>query len=124
MYVLGINHSIDAAAALLRDGEVLSAVTDERFTRRKHSRDFPSASVDYCLAHAGIDLPDVDTVAFFWNPGVHLQSGNARRFGSTRHHTEFLASLPSHLLARYPGSWQDLGVEHVEQRLVLSGGRK
>ena len=119
MDILGINHSIDAAAALIRDGEILAAVTDERFTRRKHSRDFPLDSVAYCLKHAGLDLASLDCVAFFWNPGLHLESLNVRRSGSVRHHSEYLSSLPSFLLAQYPQGWERTRVTHVEQRLFL-----
>ena len=88
MDVLGINFSIDSAAALLRDGAIVAAVTDERFTREKHSRAFPSASIDYCLRQGGLTLADLDAVAFFWNPGIHLQSFNVRQSGAIRHHAE------------------------------------
>jgi carbamoyltransferase len=121
MDILGINHSIDAAAALVRDGEILAAVTDERFTHEKHSRDFPLDSVRYCLRHGGVDLGDLECVAFFWNPGLHLQSLDTRLAGSPRHHSEYLWSLPNHLLAHYPKRWDELEVEHVEQRFTLKG---
>jgi carbamoyltransferase len=124
MDVLGINYSIDSAAALLRDGEIVAAATDERFTHEKHSRGFPIASMQYCLRHAGLTLADVDVVAFFWNPGIHLQSFNVRQAGATRHHSELLASVPNHLLAQYPGGWETLGVEYVEQRFAIRGARK
>jgi carbamoyltransferase len=119
--ILGINHSIDAAAALLRDGEILAAVSDERFTHEKHSRGFPLDSVRYCLRHGGVDLAGLECVAFFWNPGLQLQSLNARRAGAPRHHSEYLWSLPNQLLAQYPRHWDELEVEHVEQRFVLKG---
>jgi carbamoyltransferase len=121
MDVLGITHGIDAAAALVRQGEIAAAVTDERFTRKKHSRDFPSASIDYCLRHGGLALPELDAVAFFWNPGVHLESFNPRQASVVRHHSEYLASLPSHLLALHPAPWSRRRVTHVEQRLALEG---
>jgi len=55
----------------------------------------------YCLRYGGIDLDGLECVAFFWNPGLHLSSLSARRAGTPRHHTEYLWSLPNHLLARY-----------------------
>jgi carbamoyltransferase len=124
MDILGINFSPDAAAAFLRKGEVLAAVTDERFTGKKHSRDFPTASMDYCLRHAGVDLGAVDVVALFWNPGIHLQSFNVRRSAAMRHHGELLTSVPNHLLARYPGRWEETQVEHVEQVFAFRGAPK
>jgi carbamoyltransferase len=123
MDILGINHSIDAAAALLRDGVISAAVTDERFTRRKHSRDFPNDSIRYCLRHGGLELLDLDAVAFFWNPGIHLRSLDPRR-AEPRHHGEYLWSLPNHLLALGPGLGPAAEVDHVEQTLVLKGGKR
>jgi len=123
MDLLGINYSIDAAAALVRDGEPIAAVTDERFTGKKHSRDFPAESMGYCLRHGGTDLAGVDAVAFFWNPAIHLQSFSQRRSGSVRHQVEYLANLPNYLLSQYPTPWTDLRVEHLEQRLAIEGAR-
>jgi carbamoyltransferase len=124
MDVLGISYSPDAAAAFVRDGEVLAAVTDERFTGKKHSRDFPTDSIRYCLQHAGTDLAALDAVAFFWNPGVHLESFDVRRSSGVRHHTEYLASVPNYLLSLYPRGWDELAVEHVEQRFHLKGAAR
>jgi carbamoyltransferase len=63
-YVLGINaYHGDSAACLLRDGEIVAAVEEERFTRIKHWAGFPEASVAFCLQRAGISLRDVARVA-------------------------------------------------------------
>jgi carbamoyltransferase len=64
MYILGLNafHG-DSAACLLRDGELVAAVEEERFRRVKHWAGFPSESIRYCLAEAGIRLADVQHVA-------------------------------------------------------------
>ena len=67
--ILGISAFYhDSAAALLVDGEVVAAVQEERFTRKKYDARFPSHSVDYCLKAAGLTLPDVDYVAFYEKP--------------------------------------------------------
>ena len=63
----------DSAAALLIDGELKAAVQEERFTRKKYDARFPSASIAYCLARAGLKLEDVDYVAFYEKP---LRSSN------------------------------------------------
>jgi carbamoyltransferase len=118
--VLGINYSIDAAAALVRDGTCVAAVTDERYTRRKHSRDFPTESLRFCLKQGGVALTDLDAVAFFWNPGLHLEGPVSRHSVSTRHHAEFLQSVPDHLLAQI----RDARVSHVEQRFTLEGAAR
>jgi carbamoyltransferase len=63
-YVLGLNaFHADAAAALVKDGELVAAVEEERFRRIKHWGGFPSESIRYCLREAGIDLAQVDHVA-------------------------------------------------------------
>ena len=69
MYILGISAFYhDSAACLVRDGEVLAAAQEERFTRRKHDANFPKNAVEYCLKHAGITIEDVDFVVFYDKP--------------------------------------------------------
>ena len=69
MYVLGISCFYhDAAAALLRDGEVVFAAAEERYTRKKHCIDFPIHAVRAALAHEGIAIGDVEAVAFYEKP--------------------------------------------------------
>jgi carbamoyltransferase len=64
--VLGIScYYHDSAAALIRDGEVIAAVQEERFDRARYSPAFPLQSVNYCLQQAGITILDVDEVAFY-----------------------------------------------------------
>jgi carbamoyltransferase len=63
-YILGLNaYHADAAACLVKDGELVAAVEEERFRRIKHWGGFPSESIRYCLAEAGIELADVAHVA-------------------------------------------------------------
>jgi len=63
-YVLGLNaYHADAAACLVKDGTLVAAVEEERFRRVKHWGGFPSESIRYCLAEAGIALGDVEHVA-------------------------------------------------------------
>ena len=54
-YILGISAFYhDSAACLLKDGEILAAAQEERFTRKKHDPEFPTNAVEYCLKEAGI----------------------------------------------------------------------
>src|SRR5512135_87906 len=63
-YILGLNaYHADAAACLVKDGELVAAVEEERFRRIKHWGGFPRESVRYCLGAAGISLGDVGHVA-------------------------------------------------------------
>jgi carbamoyltransferase len=69
MYVLGISAFYhDSAAALVRDGEIVAAAQEERFTRRKNDAGFPAEAVRYCLEEAGIGLGEVEHVAFYDKP--------------------------------------------------------
>ena len=69
MYVLGISCFYhDSAAALLRDGEVVFAAAEERYTGQKHCIDFPHHAVQAALVHEGITIRDVDAVAFYEKP--------------------------------------------------------
>jgi len=68
-YVLGISAFYhDSAAALLRDGEIVAAAQEERFTRKKHDPAFPARAVEFCLQQAGIRAEDLDFVAFYDKP--------------------------------------------------------
>ncbi len=68
-YILGISAFYhDSAACLLRDGEIVAAAQEERFTRKKHDPAFPKEAVDYCLAQAGITAADLDYVGFYDKP--------------------------------------------------------
>jgi len=69
MNILGIScYYRDAAAALLRDGQLIAAAEEERFTRVKHDFSFPKSAIQFCLDTAGIRGSDVDYVAFFEKP--------------------------------------------------------
>ena len=66
MHILGLScYFHDAAAAVLRDGMLVAAAEEERFTRVKHDFGFPQRAIDFCLAEAGIRGADLDYVAFF-----------------------------------------------------------
>ncbi|MBL91315.1 MAG: hypothetical protein CMH56_05810 [Myxococcales bacterium] len=67
--ILGISAFYhDSAAALVRDGEIIAAAQEERFTRKKHDAGFPKHAVDYCLTEAGIAMADIDHVVFYDKP--------------------------------------------------------
>jgi carbamoyltransferase len=73
MIVLGINaYHGDAAAALVRDGQLIAAAEEERFNRRKHCAGFPAGAVRYCLAEARVSLEDVEHVGVSRDPSAHL----------------------------------------------------
>ncbi|HXG51596.1 MAG TPA: carbamoyltransferase [candidate division Zixibacteria bacterium] len=74
MNVLGIScYFHDAAAALLRDGQLLAAAEEERFSRKKHDYEFPQQAIDFCLRSGHIRAEDVDYVVFFEKPFVKFE---------------------------------------------------
>jgi carbamoyltransferase len=69
MHILGISAFYhDSAAALLRDGVIVAAAQEERFTRKKHDHRFPKHAVEWCLQEAGIGAHQIDAVAFYDKP--------------------------------------------------------
>lgn len=74
MYILGISCFYhDSAAALIKDGQIVAAAQEERFTRKKHDDNFPRHAVHFCLKHAGIDIEQVDFVGFYEKPLVKFE---------------------------------------------------
>jgi carbamoyltransferase len=74
MIILGIScYYHDSAAALVRDGEIIAAAQEERFTRKKHDAGFPFKAVEYCLKEAGISREQVDLVAFYDKPFLKFE---------------------------------------------------
>ncbi|MFH1849979.1 MAG: carbamoyltransferase [archaeon] len=69
MYILGIScYYHDASAALLKDGVIVAAAEEERFTRKKHETGFPEKAVRYCLRSQGITIKDIGYIAFYEKP--------------------------------------------------------
>jgi len=74
VHILGISaYYHDSAACLVRDGEILAAAQQERFSRKKHDAGFPADAIHYCLAEAGIALKDLDHVVFYDKPLIKFE---------------------------------------------------
>ncbi|MFN3751964.1 MAG: carbamoyltransferase [Thiobacillus sp.] len=74
MYTLGLSaYYHDSAAALLKDGDIVAAAQEERFSRKKHDARFPVNALNYCLAEAGIALGEVGQVAFYDKPFLKFE---------------------------------------------------
>ena len=69
MYILGISAFYhDSAACLIKDGKIIAAAQEERFTRKKHDQGFPSNSVKFCINFANIEAKDIQHVVFYEKP--------------------------------------------------------
>ena len=72
--ILGISAFYhDSAAALIIDGEIIAAVQEERFTRKKHAPSYPVNAINYCLSEAGLSLAQVDHIAFYDKPFLKFE---------------------------------------------------
>ena len=72
--ILGISaYYHDAAAALVRDGEIVAAAQEERFTRKKGDSSFPVNAIDYCLTEARLREDELDHVVFYEHPLTHFE---------------------------------------------------
>src|SRR5687767_76468 len=84
MFTLGINAAFhDSAAAIIKDGVLIAAAEDERFTHIKHGKrpipfsayELPFHAIDYCLQEAGITMKDVDHIAYSFDPTLLKDTG-------------------------------------------------
>ncbi len=74
MYILGISAFYhDSAACILKDGEIVAAAQEERFTRKKHDAGFPSNAVKYCLKEAKIASDHIESIVFYEKPFVKFE---------------------------------------------------
>lgn len=99
MNILGISAFYhDSAAALLRDGDILAAAQEERFSRKKHDPRFPGHAVEYCLREGGITIDQVDYVAFYDKPLIKFERLLMTYLASSPHgYLSFLSQMPSWL---------------------------
>lgn len=97
MYILGIScYYHDASAALLKDGVIVAAAEEERFTRKKHDVSFPIHSINYCLKSQNININDVEYIGFYEKPFLKFERILHQHLeGFPRSYATFLSKLPS-----------------------------
>lgn len=110
-YILGFSAFYhDSAAALVRDGEIVAAVQEERLTREKNDRRFPRAAIDFCLEQGGIEPNDLSAIVYYDDASLTFER-IMHSFASTspRSETAFVRSVPAWLdyKLRWPGLVRD-----------------
>ncbi|HYE74893.1 MAG TPA: carbamoyltransferase, partial [Blastocatellia bacterium] len=97
--ILGISAFYhDSAAALIRDGEIIAAAQEERFTRIRHDAAFPERAIDYCLREARITRRELDAVVFYEKPLVKIERLMETYLGfAPRGLRSFLTAIPTWL---------------------------
>ena len=74
MYIVGISAFYhDSAAVLIKNGEIIAAAQEERFTRKKHDASFPHHALQYCLKEGGIPASKIDNVVFYEKPFLKFE---------------------------------------------------
>ena len=74
MYVLGIScYYHDSAAAILKDGKVIAAIEEERFSRKKFDDGFPESSIKWCLKQANVLPNEINSIAFYDKPIIKFE---------------------------------------------------
>ncbi|MGB7924038.1 MAG: carbamoyltransferase [Pyrinomonadaceae bacterium] len=101
--ILGLSaYYHDSAACLVRDGEIIAAAQEERFSRRKHDPRFPRQAVDYCLREAAATIDDVDYVAFYDKPLVKFERLLETYLAyAPRGFTSYLKGMPNWLKEKF-----------------------
>ena len=97
MYILGISCFYhDSSAALLKDGEIIAAAAEERFTRKKHDTSFPENAIEFCLKSQGIEIKDIDYIGFYEKPFLKFERLLYQHLEYfPKSYKTFLSSLPS-----------------------------
>ena len=99
MVILGINYMFhDSSACILKNGELIVALEEERFTRNKHDVVFPHKSIAKCLESAQLTINDIDHIALSFKPSLDIYRKIAFIF---KHPSKLLANLNLHLLRYY-----------------------
>lgn len=116
--ILGINAAHDASACLLLDGLLEVAIAEERLTRRKHQRGYPSKSIDYCLQATGMrSLGSIDCVVLNQPPSLGLEHELVQRGFEGR-----LVVNPSHHLLHAYYAWRASGFEDAAIMVIDGSG--
>jgi carbamoyltransferase len=112
---LRISQGHDSAATLVCDGVVVAAAAEERFSRKKHTGDFPISATHYCLSQAGLSLGDIDLIAHGFDYGPYrelmtLDPITAKQYREVLSHESLLSEVSRHLPG-FPAN-RVVGVNH------------
>src|SRR3989344_1223826 len=117
MIILGISAFFhDSSACIIKDGRIIAAAEEERFTRKKHDLSFPFNSINFCLKRANITIKEVDYIAFYEKPLLKFE----------RVVSQFIETFPKGLWAFYKTmpSWinEKLRVQSIIKRKLKYKG--
>ena len=100
MKILGLNFGeLNSSAAIIKNGRVFAGSGEERFTRKKKTKDFPKNSIDFCLETINTNLAKINAVAQSWNPGVKWVNYNPKISSKRIKREDYFYSLPDNLFS-------------------------
>ena len=120
-YVLGINASgFIASACLMKDGKIIYANSEERFTRIKKDQNFPHNAIKFCLEQEGIEFSDLDVISSGWNPAFYMDSTSRGIWQTFRDKGLFLHYIVNELgSSEYSDS-----IKSIDQDIIFENGKK
>jgi len=120
-YVLGINASgFIASACLIKDGDIISANSEERFTRIKKDQSFPHNAIKFCLNQAGIGFEDLDVISSGWNPAYYMDRTSRGIWQTFRDKGLFL----HYILNEIGSSDYTSSMRNINQDIIFENGKK
>ena len=120
-YVLGINASgFISSACLIKDGKIVAAAPEERFSRIKKDQSFPHNAIKYCLKEENIKLEDIDVISSGWNPSHYMDRTSRGIWQTFRDKGLFV-----HYIVNEIGSSEySPSIQNIEQDIEFKNGKK
>ncbi len=87
-----------SSSAIIIDGNIIAASTEERFDRKKNSTAFPEKSVKWCLQKARLKWDDIDMIVVPWNPSINIKNASRRWIQDIRWRGEMLTNIPANIM--------------------------
>lgn len=121
MITVGLGHDLFiSSAAVVRDGRVVAAISEERLNRQKMYKGFPALALKECLRMAGATIKDVSAIALGWNPARHMEFPAYRWSGNARWRPEYLYAVPNMILGHMgqkSGEWMEQTLDGMNARI-------
>ena len=87
-----------SSSALIINGKISAAASEERFNRKKNSSAFPEQSIKWCMSHSKVNWKELDLIVVPWNPAANIQYASKRWLENTRWRGETLTNVPANLM--------------------------
>lgn len=121
MITIGLAHDLFiSSVAVVKDGQVVAAIAEERLNRQKQYKGFPALALKECLRMAGATIKDVSAIGFGWNPSRHIEFANYRQSNNARFRAEYLYAIPNMLLGhtgQKSGEWMEQSLDGLDARI-------